>query len=59
MDKDELKQKYDQLVAGIESARMFDGRNKGVDIYVRNAEHSSAPDTKTKALRRSLSNAEE
>lgn len=34
MDKDELKQKYDQLVAGIESARMFDGRNKGVDIYV-------------------------
>ena len=34
MDKNELKQKYDQLVAGIESARMFDGRNKGVDIYV-------------------------
>lgn len=34
MDKNELKQKYDQLVAGIESARMFDGRNKGIDIYV-------------------------
>ena len=34
MDKNELKQKYDQLVAGIESAKMFDGRNSGVDIYV-------------------------
>ena len=34
MDKNELKQKYDQLVAGIESAKMFDGRDKGVDVYV-------------------------
>lgn len=34
MDKNDLKQKYDQLVAGIESAKMFDGRNSGVDIYV-------------------------
>lgn len=34
MDKNELKKKYDKMVAGIESARMFDGRNKGVDIYV-------------------------
>lgn len=34
MDKNELRQKYDQLVAGIESAKMFDGRDKGVDVYV-------------------------
>lgn len=34
MDKNELKQKYDQLVAGIESAKIFDGRDKGVDVYV-------------------------
>lgn len=34
MNKNELKQQYDKLVAEIESARMFDGRNKGVDVYV-------------------------
>ena len=33
MDKKELKKKYDKLVAEIESARMYDGRNKGVDLY--------------------------
>lgn len=33
MDKKELKKKYDELVAEIESAQMFDGRNKGVDLY--------------------------
>ena len=33
MDKKELKKEYDKLVAGIESAKMFDGRNKGVDVY--------------------------
>ena len=34
MDKKDLKKKYDELVAGIETTRMFDGRNKGVDVYV-------------------------
>ena len=34
MDKNELKKKYDKMVAGIETAKMFDGRNKGIDIYV-------------------------
>lgn len=34
MDEKDLKEKFDKLVDGIESARMFDGRNKGVDIYV-------------------------
>lgn len=34
MNKDELKQRYDELVSGIETAQMFDGRNKGVDVYV-------------------------
>lgn len=33
MDKKELKKKYDKLVAEIESAQMFDGRNSGVDLY--------------------------
>lgn len=33
MNKEELKQQYDELVSGIETAEMFDGRNKGVDIY--------------------------
>jgi len=33
MNKKELKKKYDKLVAEIESAQMFDGRDKGVDIY--------------------------
>lgn len=30
----ELRQKYDELVAGIEDARMFDGRGKGIDVYI-------------------------
>ena len=34
MNKEELKQQYDELVSGIETAQMFDGRNKGVDVYV-------------------------
>lgn len=35
MDKKELKKKYDKLVAEIESAqKMFDGRGKGIDVYV-------------------------
>lgn len=34
MDRKELKQQYDELLARIKTARMFDGRNKGVDIYV-------------------------
>ena len=34
MDKKELKEKYDKLVAEIESAKIFDGRGKGVDVYV-------------------------
>lgn len=34
MNKNELKQQYDKLAAEIESAQMFDGRNKGVDVYV-------------------------
>lgn len=33
MNKEELKQQYDELVSGIETAKMFDGRNKGIDIY--------------------------
>lgn len=34
MDKKKLKQNYDELVAEIESARMFDGRGSGIDVYV-------------------------
>lgn len=34
MNKEELKQQYDELISGIETAKMFDGRNKGVDVYV-------------------------
>lgn len=34
MNKEELKQQYDELVSCIETAKMFDGRNKGVDVYV-------------------------
>ncbi len=34
MDDKELKKKYDKLVAEIESAKVYDGRNKGVDVYV-------------------------
>ena len=34
MNKEELKAKYDKLVAEIESSKVYDGRGKGVDIYV-------------------------
>lgn len=34
MDKTELKKRYDKLISGIEKAQMYDGRNKGVDVYV-------------------------
>lgn len=33
MGKKELKMKYDELVAGIETIQMFDGRGRGVDVY--------------------------
>ncbi len=31
---EKLKREYDALVAGIESQKMYDGRGKGVDVYV-------------------------
>lgn len=34
MNQKNLKKSYDKLVAEIESAQMFDGRNNGVDVYV-------------------------
>lgn len=34
MDEKELKDKYNNLVANIETAKIYDGRNKGVDVYV-------------------------
>lgn len=34
MEKKELKKMYGKLVAEIETAKMFDGRNTGVDVYV-------------------------
>ena len=34
MGEKQLKRKYDELVADIESMPMFDGRNKGIDVYV-------------------------
>lgn len=34
MDKTELKKRYDKLNSGIEKAQMYDGRNKGVDVYI-------------------------
>lgn len=34
MSEKELKRKYNKLVSDIEGMRMFDGRNKGVDVYV-------------------------
>ena len=34
MNQKELKKRYDKLVAEIESAQMYDGRDKGVDVYV-------------------------
>lgn len=34
MNQKNLKKSYDKLVAEIESARMYDGRGKGVDVYV-------------------------
>lgn len=32
--KEKLRQQYDELVSGIETVKMFDGRNKGVDVHV-------------------------
>lgn len=34
MNEKELKREYDKLVSRIDQARMFDGRNKGVDVYI-------------------------
>ena len=31
--KEKLKQQYDELVSGMKTVKIFDGRNKGVDIY--------------------------
>ena len=31
--EEDLKQEYDKMIADIESARMFDGRGRGVDVY--------------------------
>jgi len=31
--KEELRKDYDELISEIESARMYDGRGKGVDVY--------------------------
>lgn len=34
MKTEELKQQYDEMTSRIASARMYDGRNSGVDVYV-------------------------
>lgn len=34
MKAEKLKKRYDELVADIESMPLFDGRNKGIDVYV-------------------------
>lgn len=34
MNEKELKRKYNKLVSGVEEMKMFDGRNRGVDVYV-------------------------
>ena len=34
MKSEVLKKEYNELVAQIESARMYDGRGKGIDVYV-------------------------
>lgn len=31
---EELKKKYDQMLKDIETARIFDGRGTGVDVYI-------------------------
>jgi len=34
MSEKELKQKYDALVKRVPGERMYDGRDKGVDVYI-------------------------
>lgn len=34
MSKNELEKQYSKLLKEIETMRMYDGRNKGVDVYV-------------------------
>lgn len=34
MNKEKLKQQFDELVSVIKPSKMFDGRGKGVDVYV-------------------------
>ena len=34
MTNKELKRKYEETVKRVEKAKMFDGRDKGVDVYV-------------------------
>ena len=34
MGEKELKEEYDNLLAKIESIRMYDGRGKGIDVYI-------------------------
>lgn len=34
MSNKELTKKYNAMLANIEAARIYDGRNKGVDVYI-------------------------
>ena len=34
MNNKELTKKYNAMLANIEAARIYDGRNKGVDVYI-------------------------
>lgn len=34
--KAKIKKQYDELISKVESMRIYDGRNKGVDVYVCN-----------------------
>lgn len=34
MEEKELREEYDSLVARIECVRMYDGRGKGIDVYI-------------------------
>lgn len=33
MDEHELREKYNHLLGNIENAQIYDGRNRGVDVY--------------------------
>lgn len=34
MNKKQIKKRYDTLIAGVEQQRIYDGRGKGVDVYL-------------------------